>query len=157
VTVKQVNAIIDQLLSSSVTLRPPRQGTAGEAYELEKGEQGYRLSVRQQQFASNGQLLELLRNGYFFRQRDIDQRLTMADTEVGGHGHDQSFMGRIVNRAIRPVPVCLIVRRSSSSSTRGGTELPVKTNIPRSPTSSTVDRTASQMEGTSCHSSTSRG
>ena len=69
----------------------------------------------------------------------------------------QIVIGRIVSRAIRPVPVCRISRLASSSSTRGGTALPVRTNNPRSWASSTAARTASQSEGTSCHSSIKRG
>ena len=68
----------------------------------------------------------------------------------------QRLIGRMVSRAIRPVPVCLGTRSSDSSSTSGGTALPVRINSPLPPLS-TAERTASHISGPSCHSSISRG
>ena len=68
----------------------------------------------------------------------------------------QRLIGRIVSLAMRPVPVCLGTRFPSLSSTSGGTALPVRTYIPLPPWS-TAERTASQSNGPSCHSSINLG
>ena len=59
-------------------------------------------------------------------------------------------MGRMGRRAMRPVPLCM-------TPCLLGTEEPVSRKRPGFPSASTCARTASQSEGTSCHSSTKRG
>ena len=59
-------------------------------------------------------------------------------------------IGRIRSLAIRPAPLCRMPLWL-------GVAEPVRMNCPFSATWSTLYRTASQMEGTSCHSSIRRG
>ena len=74
-----------------------------------------------------------------------------SDTEPVDRPRSHSVMVLISTRAMRPAPLWV-------TASLAGVEEPVRMNRPRSPpAASTARRVASQVEGTSCHSSTTWG
>lgn len=71
-----------------------------------------------------------------------------SDTEPVDRPRSHSVMVLMSTRAMRPAPLWV-------TASLAGVEDPVRMNRPRSPpAASTARRVASQVEGTSCHSST---
>ena len=73
-----------------------------------------------------------------------------SDTAPVERPRSHSVMVLMSTRAMRPAPLCV-------TESLAGVEEPVRMNSPRSPAASTARRAASQVEGTSCHSSTTWG